>query len=84
MSASYLGSHAGPQAHGYGNGPIFVVLGAVGSNGVKPAENVAITITHPHTNIKIRLFIVALSDFLLERKLLRRESIRQTWVHVQR
>ena len=56
----YFGSHAGPQAHGYGI-PIFVPLGSVGSNGVKPADNVAITITQPNTNIKIRLFIVALS-----------------------
>jgi hypothetical protein len=37
----------------------------MGSNGVKPADNVAITIIQPNANIKIRLFIVALSVLLL-------------------
>ena len=53
----------GRQRVGPHNGPgietLLVAVGIDGSSGVKAAENVAITITHPHTNIRIRLFIVA-------------------------
>ena len=52
--------------------------------GTEPAENVAINITAGTTNIKIRRFMVPSLAYLLEGKVLRRGSIRQTQVHVQR